>query len=139
MKKVLILLVVAIAGSVSNSCKTDFDTIAPYKEMICVYGMLEHNSNVNYIRINRVFISEDNAYDYAQNSDSVNYAPGELTVTLEKYRDGVWKNAFTLTEVDTVIAAGTFTQTQKLWRCNNQLADFSSGGSGGTENNNEIK
>jgi hypothetical protein len=111
---------------VFNSCKSDFDTIAPYKEMVCVYAMLEHNSSNNYIRINRVFLGEGDAYAQAQQNDSANFAPGELTVSLEKYRDGSLTNTFALTEVDSAIPSGTFNSNQLLWRCSNQLANFPS-------------
>ena len=114
---------------VSNSCKTEFDTLAPYNEMVCVYGLIEQQQNINYIRINRVFLTEGNAFDVAQNNDSVNYKEGELSVSLEKYRDGVLKATFNLYDtVLTTLPSGDFNTNQRLWVCYNQLASFGTGG-----------
>ena len=88
MKKFIYFPFLAFVTLVVNSCKTDFDTIAPYKEMVCVYGLIEHQQNINYIRINRVFLTDGDAYAVAQNDDSVNFKQGELSVTLEKYQIG---------------------------------------------------
>ena len=82
MKKFLKLLLLILSGFVVNSCKTEFATIAPYKEMVCVYGVIEHQQNINYIRINRVFLTDGDAYAVAQNDDSVNFKEGELSLSL---------------------------------------------------------
>jgi hypothetical protein len=129
MKKFLKLLLLILSGFVVNSCKTEFATIAPYKEMVCVYGVIEHQQNINYIRINRVFLTDGDAYAVAQNDDSVNFKEGELSVTLEKYKDGVLKNTFPLSDtVLTTLPAGDFNVNQRLWVCYNQLASFGTNG-----------
>ena len=112
-----------------NSCKTEFSTVAPYKEMISVYGLIEQQQNINYIRINRVFQTEGNAYDAAQVDDSVNFKQGELSVVLEKYRNGVLSATFPLSDtVLTTLPAGDFNSNQRLWVCYSKLASFGSGG-----------
>jgi hypothetical protein len=132
MKKLLLLSLVFGAGLLFNSCKTDFETVAPYKEMISVYGLVEHQNGTNTIRLNRVFLTDGNAYTTAGIDDSVNYKAGELTVKLEKYRDANLTSTFVLTETVTTLPTGTFNANQRLWVCNNQLASF---GTGGTDNN----
>ncbi|MFN5183478.1 MAG: hypothetical protein ACK5D5_10715 [Bacteroidota bacterium] len=127
--KKFIIISITVLAVIFNSCKTEFPTIAPYKEMVCVYGLIEQQQNINYIRINRVFQTEGNAYDAAQINDSVNFKQGELTVTLEKYRDGVFKASFPLSDtVLTTLPAGDFNTNQRLWVCYNQLASFGPGG-----------
>jgi hypothetical protein len=134
MKKIILVLLVALVLGLNNSCKTDFSTIAPYKEMVCVYGLIEHQNNINYIRINRVFLTDGNAYDAALNSDSVNFKAGELTVSLDKYRNGAYVTSFALTDT-TIIAlpGGDFATDQRLWVCYNQLANFASAPDKGSE------
>src|SRR5256885_621227 len=67
-----------------NSCKTDFDIIAPYKETTVVYGLLDPAANVQYIKINKAFLGEGNALVMAQQRDSTNYKPGSLDVKLQE-------------------------------------------------------
>ena len=129
MNRQIRFLFLIFSGWLFNSCKTEFQTVAPYKEMVCVYGLIEQQQNINYIRINRVFLTDGNAYDVALNNDSVNFKQGELTVTLEKYRDGVLKASFPLSDtVLTTLPSGDFNSSQRLWVCYNQLASFGSGG-----------
>jgi len=61
-----------------NSCKTDFDIIAPYKETTVVYGLLDPDTSVQYIKINKAFLGEGDALVMAQQMDSTNYKPGTL-------------------------------------------------------------
>ncbi len=75
---VILLLFVLI-----NSCKTDFNIIAPYKQTTVVYGLLDPGSTVQYIKINKAFLGEGNALVMAQQADSINYPPGSLDVSLQ--------------------------------------------------------
>lgn len=71
-----------------TSCKTDVDLLAPYKETMVVYGLLDPSDSVHYMRINRAFLGEGNAYTYAQNPDSINYRD-TLDVKLERYKNDI--------------------------------------------------
>jgi hypothetical protein len=68
------------------SCKTDVDLLAPYKEVMVVYGVLDPSDSVQYIRINKAFLGEGNAYTFAQVADSFQY-PDILDVKLERYKN----------------------------------------------------
>jgi hypothetical protein len=70
--------------SVFSSCETDFDVTAPYKETTVIYGLLNASDSVQWIRINKAFLGEGNAYEMAMQPDSINY-PDILDVTLEEY------------------------------------------------------
>ena len=129
MKKISLILFSVLSLGLFNSCKTEFETIAPYKQMVSVYGLIEQQQNINYIRINRVFSTDGNAFDAAQINDSVNFKQGELTVNLEKYKDGAFKASFPLFDtVLTTLPQGDFNSSQRLWVCYNQLASFGTGG-----------
>jgi hypothetical protein len=77
-----------------SACSTDFDVIAPYKEIMVIDGLLNADDSVQYIRISKAFLGEGNAYVMAQQKDSVNYAD-VLDVTIE--RSGVAQETFPLT------------------------------------------
>src|SRR5437868_3293744 len=70
------------------SCKTDFNTVAPYKEITVVYGLLDPAKGAQYIKINKAFLGEGNALVMAQQMDSTNYPPGTLDVKLQQIQSG---------------------------------------------------
>src|ERR1044072_3856815 len=74
----------ALAAVLFNSCSTDIDLLENYKPITVVYGLLDVHDNVQYIKINKAFLGEGNALVMAQQSDSINYKPGELTVQLQQ-------------------------------------------------------
>ena len=66
-----------------NGCSTDFDVIAPYKEVIVVDGLLNAIDSVQYVKISKAFLGEGNAYVMAKQSDSINFAD-VLDVKMER-------------------------------------------------------
>ena len=84
-----IVPILAAITALFNSCKNDLHILAPYKESVSVYGILNPQDTIQMIRINKIFLGEGNAYTMAQVNDSVNYKPGVLTVTLEREVNGV--------------------------------------------------
>jgi hypothetical protein len=63
-------------------CKQDFKLTAPYKEVMVVYGLLSQQDNpVHYIRIQKGYLLEGNAYVAAGVADSI-YYPNILKVAL---------------------------------------------------------
>ncbi len=88
MKRFFLFLLVLSGFTVAfQSCETDFDVTAPYKDITVVYGLLSQNDSVHYIKINKAFIGEGNALEYAQNEDSSSYG-NKLEVVLREYRNG---------------------------------------------------
>ena len=65
------------------SCSTDFDVIAPYKEVMVVDGLINAIDSVQYIKISKAFLGKGNAYVMAKQSDSINYA-NILDVKMER-------------------------------------------------------
>lgn len=66
-----------------NSCETDFDVTAGYKDITIVYGILSQNDTMHFLRINKAFLGDGNALEYAQNPDSSSYGT-TIDVTLEE-------------------------------------------------------
>lgn len=83
MKKLLLFFGVL---ALLNSCSTEFDINAPYKETMVIHGLLNPLDSVQYIRISKAFLGEGNALIMAQQPDSFNYAD-ILDVKLERLRN----------------------------------------------------
>jgi hypothetical protein len=77
------LLGLFILFTLFYGCKTDFDVIAPYKEVIVIDGLLNPLDSVQYVRISKAFLGEGNAITMAQQKDSINYAD-VLDVKMER-------------------------------------------------------
>lgn len=81
------------------SCETEFETLAPWKEIPIVYGILDQHEPIQNIKINKAFLGEGNALVYAQNPDSI-YYPYGLEVRVEEWTEsGEFMRAF---EFDTI-------------------------------------
>lgn len=88
MKRIsLLLLLLSFFPFVFQSCETDFDVIAPWQDITVVYGLISQNDSVHYIKINKAFLGEGNALEYAQNQDSSSYG-GNLEVVVKETSNG---------------------------------------------------
>ncbi len=105
-----------------NSCKTDLDILAPYKEIPVIYGVINHRDPTHYIRVQKAFLGAGDAYSFSAVSDS-NYFK-DITVKLIQYKlsdsgDSTFKTPKAITLTDTVIQGkdgGLFFQPgQKLY------------------------
>lgn len=63
------------------SCENDLDLTAEYDEVIIVYGLLDHNQDTQFVKINKSFLGDGNALDYAQEPDSFIYENVYATLT----------------------------------------------------------
>ncbi len=84
MNKLLFLATILFA-LVFTSCETDIDVNAEYKDIPVVYGMINPQDTVHYIKINKAFLGDENALNLAANSVNFNYAAGVLDVIVEEY------------------------------------------------------
>lgn len=80
------LLLVLLLFPLLFSCETDFDINGKYQDVPVVYCILDPSISTQYIRINRAFLGEGNAYAFAQIPDSTIY-PYLLDVKVEAYDD----------------------------------------------------
>ncbi len=72
--KAIKLLPLLIFISVLSSCKTDLNVNAPYKDTPVVYGLLNQNDSIHYVKITKAFLGQADAYQMAQIRDSSEYA-----------------------------------------------------------------
>ena len=133
MKKILISILSIICLSVAFiSCKNDLNVLAPGKEMVSVYGILDATQPVQNIRINKVYLNDKDALVSAQDANDINYGPGELTVSLQCFYKNnatpqlttvgnTTKKEIILTETVVTTQGGTFNQTQRLWQTTDRL------------------
>lgn len=71
-----------IVVTILQGCKQDFKLTAPYKEEMVIYGLLSQQDNpTHYIRIQKGYLLEGNAYMAAGVTDSI-YYPNILKVAL---------------------------------------------------------
>ncbi len=84
MKYLSIILFSFVLLSGFQSCSTDVDINAPWKDITIVYGLLNQNDNIHYIKVNKSFLGDASAYEMAAISDSVQYQ--NITVRLFKIK-----------------------------------------------------
>ncbi len=49
-----------------SACSTKLDVTGNYKETMVVYGLLDQSQPKQYIKVNKAFLGEGNAFSYAQ-------------------------------------------------------------------------
>lgn len=124
---------IAIATALTiTSCKNDLDVLSPGEESVSVYGIISPNEPVQNIRINKVYITDGDVLAAGQDADKINYGPGELKVTLERYMSGnttptlttvgnSTKKEIVLTETVVTTASGNFNTSQRIWQTTDKL------------------
>ena len=70
-----------------TACSKDFNSNAPYRDATIVYGIINADDGVQYVKIYKGFLTNDNAYEAAQIYDSLYYFD-KITVVLEEYSNG---------------------------------------------------
>lgn len=132
MKKIVLFLgFLTVSMIVFTSCKNDLQVFSPGKELVSVYGIINPNEPVQNIRINKVFLTDDDANVAAQDSKAINYEAGELKVTLERYSTGGTtklpttvgssKTEIVLTETVLTTPSGVFNTNQRIYQTTDKL------------------
>jgi hypothetical protein len=91
------LLAAVSVVSLLFSCKPDLKVNAPYKEIPIVYGLLNQNDLEHYVKINKAFLGEADAYQMAAVRDSSDFGD-ILDVKIIEDNDGA-KREFNLERV----------------------------------------
>ena len=115
-----------------SSCKNDLDVLAPGEETVSVYGILNPDEPIQNIRINKVYLTDGDALTSAQDVNQINYAAGELIVTLQRFMTGSTtptlttkgnnsKKEIVLTETVVTTAGGSFNINQRIWQTTDKL------------------
>ncbi|MFA6925226.1 MAG: hypothetical protein WC223_13355 [Bacteroidales bacterium] len=117
MRKIILIIACIILLDII-SCKTDFDINAKWKDIAVVYGLLNPDDNVQFIKINRAYLGKGNAITMASNPDSTTYPDGTLEVKIEKWTNGSLQKTYNLH--DTLInnkESGIFPSPQQKLFC----------------------
>jgi hypothetical protein len=78
-----------------TACSTDFDVIDKWKDRTIVFGLLNSNDSIHYVKINKAYLGAGNAYEYAVIRDSSEYS--QLTARIEEFNSsGAWVATYNL-------------------------------------------
>ncbi|MGZ5243468.1 MAG: hypothetical protein ACXWEY_01370 [Bacteroidia bacterium] len=78
------------------SCRTDFEVNEKWKEIDIVYGLLDINDSVHYIKVGKAFLNQDeSAYKIAAIEDSL-YHNDSLDVRLQEIKNATVQNEIRL-------------------------------------------
>lgn len=132
MKYSVLILLTLVFTSLFTSCKNDLEVLAPGKESVSVYGILNPNERTQNIRINKVYLTDGDAVAAGQDASTINFGPGELRVTLQRFMNGSTtptlttvanslKKEIVLTETVVTTESGAFSSSQRLWQTTDKL------------------
>ena len=103
MKNVYLFIIISLLAS---SCETDFDVNANWQEVTIVYGLIDPNEEIQLVKINKAYLGEGDAIQMSSISDSTNYNPSELKVTIYRIKELSFNQYDTISSVllhDTII------------------------------------
>ena len=92
-------------GCLFTACKPDFELNASYQDVTVVYGILNHQDSVQYVKIYKGFQShqQGGVYIDAQNPDSIHYNVNDIEVVLEEYNKGKFIKQMIMTPTNEVV------------------------------------
>lgn len=98
------------------SCNNDLDINADWKDVTVIFGLLNQNDSIHYIRVSKAFLGDGDAMTFAQVYDSL-YYESDIEVKLEEYLNGVLATTIILRDtVGVPKDPGTFAYpNQKLY------------------------
>ena len=74
--------------SLFSSCNDKLEINAEWKDITVVYGILNQNDSIHYLKINNSFLGDYSAYDMAKVSDSIQYKQLEVALYKVKIANG---------------------------------------------------
>jgi len=87
MKKISAIISALLLVFLFQSCDNEVSTIGEWEDITAVYGLLNQNDSISYIKITKAFLGEGNALTFAQVTDSSEYDI-RLEVSVEEYNEG---------------------------------------------------
>ena len=70
MKKIVYILSI-LSILVFASCDAEFDPNDDWQENMMIYCLLDQDDDITYVRVEKCFLGNCNAYDFAKTKDSV--------------------------------------------------------------------
>ncbi|MCK4662474.1 MAG: DUF4249 family protein [Bacteroidales bacterium] len=123
MKKIFLINIILI--TIFASCSTELDVNAEWDEIPVIYCLLNQNDSVHYVRINKSFMGNEDAYVMAAESDSLYF--NNIEVFLERWKNNSRIEIISL-EITTEIVkdTGIFASDKNIiYKTNEQLFDDS--------------
>ena len=80
-------LLACLTAVLMSACSKDFNSNAPYRDATIVYGIINADDGIQYVKIYKGFLTDGNAYEAAQVYDSLYYFD-KIAVELEEYSNG---------------------------------------------------
>ena len=106
MKKASVFLLISVVISLLFSgCDNTLDILDEYKETPIIYGLLNKNDTVHYVRIQKGFLGEGNALLMAQYTDSIYYDTSKVDVNIYSILNGQ--------QTDTILLKPTFSKEKE--------------------------
>ena len=104
----LLIIKLSTIVLILSSCSTDFEVNSEWAETTVVFGLLDAGSDspfgidTQYVRINKAYLGENDAFKMAQFADSINFDPANLLVKLHKlnFNDTVMSIVFDTTLIN---------------------------------------
>ena len=90
------LFLVVLAGGGIFSCSTDVDLNGDWQDITIVYGLLDQDDNVHFVRINKAFLGDGNALLFAQVRDSSEYSNSNMIAYIQEKVSGTVVRTFPL-------------------------------------------
>lgn len=98
MKRISFLFAL-VAAIIITACSTDFSVNGDYEERAIVHAVIDANDTIHFVKINKTFLGDGNALEFAQVPDSTYFTSVEGTVS--EYLNGNLVREFELR--DTII------------------------------------
>jgi len=92
------VLAVAIFAMVLDACNKDINVNAEWEDITVIFGLLDQNQDTQFVKINKAFLGEADAFDMAQVRDSSEYQ--NLTAYVEEWKDNQKLATFALNELE---------------------------------------
>jgi hypothetical protein len=110
-----ILPLFAVVGLLAG-CSTDLEVNAPYKDIPVIYGLLNQCDSIHFVRINKAYLGEGDAYQYAAIPDSNEYDPEVITKRMVyEIVNGNRVDSFPLRDTIVEREPGIFHTTQRVY------------------------
>lgn len=90
-----------LVSGVLISCSNSIDIEADFKEQMFVYALLDASDSTHYIRIQKTFMQSGvSPYDIIGDYQNIYYAPGEISVSVEEWKDNTLQQTWDLEMVN---------------------------------------
>ena len=84
--KILRLLPMAFVAAIAfTACNNEFSPNADWQETMLVYGLLDHDDDTTWVRVQKCFLGEGDMLAMTSIMDSSNYPEGELDVKIVEW------------------------------------------------------